>query len=95
MGAISIKFFSWNKSSNYKSHIVLFYAIAALMLSASIAEDAVTKIMMVNIIQEKTLEGTHLETSFLYKDSKKYNGQIIYKEVKSNVTTLYIIPNSL
>ncbi|MGN6349210.1 MAG: ATP-binding protein, partial [Candidatus Nitrosocosmicus sp.] len=95
MGAISIKFFSWYKASNYKSHIVLFYAIAALTLSASIAEDAFTKIMMVNIIQEKTLEGTHLETSFLYKDSKKYNGQIIYKEVKSDVTTLYIVPNSL
>jgi signal transduction histidine kinase len=95
MGAISIKFFSWYKASNYKSHIVLFYAIAALTLSASIAEDAVTKIMMVNIIQEKTLEGTHLENSFLYKDSKKYNGQIIYKEVKPDVTTLYIVPNSL
>jgi signal transduction histidine kinase len=95
MSIISIKFFSWYKASNYKSHIVLFYAIAALTLSASIAEDAITKLLMVNLIQEKTKVGTQPETSFLYKDSKKYDGQIIYKEVNSNITTLYIVPNSL
>ena len=95
MIAISIKFFSWYKASNHKTHIVLFYAIAALTLAISIAEDAGTKLLMVQIIQEKTNEGTPLETAFVYKSSEKYEGQIVYKEVKSDVTTLYVVPNSL
>ncbi|HYO06383.1 MAG TPA: hypothetical protein VER14_05325, partial [Phototrophicaceae bacterium] len=40
MGIISFKFFSWYKASNYKTPIVLFYAIAALTLAFSIGEDA-------------------------------------------------------
>src|SRR5215210_6910207 len=54
MGIISFKFFSWYKASNYKTPIVLFYAIAALTLALSIGEDAGTKLLMVNVIQEKT-----------------------------------------
>ncbi len=36
MGIILFKFFSWFKASNYKTSIVLFYAIAALTLDFSI-----------------------------------------------------------
>ena len=43
---------------------------------------------MVNVIQEKSPIGAHSESSFLYKSSQKYDGQIIYKEVKSDTTTL-------
>ena len=95
MIAISFKFFSWYKASKYKTHIVLFYAIGTLTLAISIAEDAGTKLLMVQIIQEKTIQGSPLETAFLYKSSEKYDGQIVYKEVKSDVTILYVVPNSL
>ena len=95
MLAISFKFFSWYKASNHKTHIVLFYAIGTLTLAISIAEDAGTKLLMVQIIQEKTIQGSPLETAFLYKSSEKYDGQIVYKEVKSDVTILYVVPNSL
>ena len=94
MGTISFKFFSWYKASNYKTPIVLFYAIAALTLAFSIGEDAGTKLLMVNVIQEKTPLGTPTESSFLYSESEEYNGQIVYKEVTSDITTLYIIPDS-
>jgi nitrogen-specific signal transduction histidine kinase len=94
MGVISFKFFSWYKASNYKTPIILFYAIAALTLAFSIGEDAGTKLLMVNVIQEKTPMGTTPDSSFLYSMSEKYKGQIIYKEVKSNISTLYIIPDS-
>ncbi len=94
MAVISFKFFSWYKASNYKTPIVLFYAIAALTLAISIGEDAGTKLLMVNVIQEKSPGGANTESSFIYKSSQKYDGQIIYKEVKSDTTTLYIIPNS-
>ena len=94
MGIISFKFFSWYKASNYKTPIVLFYAIAALTLAFSIGEDAGTKLLMVNVIQEKTPIGTPTDSSFLYSESEEYWGQIVYKEVKPDVTTLYVIPES-
>jgi signal transduction histidine kinase len=93
MLAISLKFFSWYKASNYKTPVVLFYAIAALTLAFSIGEDAGTKLLMVNVIQEKSPDGALTGSSFLYTSSEKYDGQLIFKEVKSDITTLYIIPN--
>ena len=94
MGAISFKFFSWYKVGNNKNFIVLFYGIAALTLALSIAEDAGTKLLMVNIVQEKSPLLNPTESSFLYKPSEKYNGQLIYREVKGHTITLSIIPNS-
>ncbi|MBA3750229.1 MAG: HAMP domain-containing histidine kinase [Nitrosopumilus sp.] len=94
MIAISFKFFSWYKDSNFKTPVVLFYAIAALTLGISIAEDAGTKLLMVYVVEEKTPVGAPNESSFLYKQSEKYDGQIVYREVKADTTTLYVIPNS-
>ena len=65
MLAISLKFFSWYKASNYKTPVVLFYAIAALTLAFSIGEDAGTKLLMVNVIQEKSPDGALTGSSFL------------------------------
>jgi hypothetical protein len=95
MCIISFRFFACYKLNKYKTPIVLFYAIAALTLAFSIAEDAVTKLVMVQVIQEKSPIGSVAESSFLYTKSERFNGQIIFKETKDNVTTLYIIPNSL
>ncbi len=95
MCVISFRFFAWYKLNKYKTPIVLFYAIAALTLALSIAEDAATKLMMVQVIQENSPIGSAPESSFLYTKSENYNGQIVFKETKDNVTTLYIIPNSL
>jgi hypothetical protein len=94
MGVISFKFFSWYKLSYSKNFSLLFYGIAALTLAISIAEDAGTKLLMVQVVQEKSVPGAATESSFLYKDSEKYKGQIIRKEVNSDTTTLLILPSS-
>ncbi len=49
---------------------------------------------MVNLIQEKTPIVTPTDSSFLYSESEECGGQIVYKEVKPDVTTLYVIPDS-
>ncbi|MGZ5510239.1 MAG: hypothetical protein ACXWFC_07155 [Nitrososphaeraceae archaeon] len=94
IGLIAFKFFSWFKLSNKKNLVILFYGIAALTLGSSILEDAGTKLLMVEVVQEKSPLGATVESSFLYKPSEKYDGEIIYKIVNSETTILYIIPNS-
>ena len=94
IGLIAFKFFSWFKLSNIKNLVILFYGIAALTLGSSILEDAGTKLLLVEVIQEMSPPGATVESSFLYKPSEKYNGEIVYKIVNSDTTTLYIIPNS-
>ena len=94
IGLIGFKFFSWFKLSNKKNLVILFYGIAAFALGLSILEDAGTKLLLVDLVQEKTPPGTTVESSFLYKPSEKYGGEIIYKIVNLDTTTFYIIPNS-
>ncbi len=94
LGLITYKLFSWYRLSRYKNLVILFYGIAAFTLASSILEDAGTKLLMVQIIEEKTLPGVTIESSFLYKPSEKYDGEIIYRIVNPDTTILYIIPNS-
>jgi hypothetical protein len=94
MGIISFKFFSWYKSSEYKNFTVLFYAIAALTLGASIAEDVGTKLLMVQEVNENTSPGEVIQSTFQYKYSEKYDAQVVRKEVNPETTSLLIIPFS-
>jgi hypothetical protein len=94
MGVIAFKFFTWYKLSNSKNFTILFYGIAAFTLALSIAEDAGTKLLMVNTVQEKSPVGSTTKSSFLYKASQKYNAEIEYKVTNPHTTTLYILPNS-
>jgi hypothetical protein len=94
IGLIGFKFFSWFKLNNKKNLVILFYGIAAFALGSSILEDAGTKLLLVDVVQEKSPPGATAESSFLYKPSEKYDGEIIYKIVNSDTTTLYIIPKS-
>jgi signal transduction histidine kinase len=97
MGLIAFKFLSWYRQTHNKSIIVLFYGIAAIMLAASILEDAGTKLLMVQVVQEKLPSGptATAETSFSYKPSEKYKAEIIRKEVNQDTVTFLIIPNSI
>jgi hypothetical protein len=94
MGIISFKFFSWYKSSEYKNFTILFYGIAALTLGASIAEDVGTKLLMVQEVREDTPPGEVTQSTFQYKDSEKYDAQVVRKEVNPDTTSFLIIPNS-
>lgn len=64
MGIISFKFFAWYKLSNSKNFTILFYGIAAFTLALSIAEDASTKLLMVNMVQEESPAGSTTKSSF-------------------------------
>ena len=95
MGVISFKFFSWYKLSNNKNLTILFYGVAAATLAMSIAQEAGSKLLMIQVIQEESPLGAITRSSFLYKASQKYHGEIEYKVVNPHTTTtLYILPNS-
>ncbi len=94
MGVIAFKFFTWYKLSYSRNFTILFYGFAALTLALSIAEDASTKLLMVEVVYEHTPEGVPTVSSFLYESSEKYNGEIIRKEVNHDTTTLLILPES-
>jgi hypothetical protein len=94
MGIIAIKFFSWYTLSNKKNLTVLLYGIAALTLALSIAEDAGTKLLMLQVVVEESPPGAIAKSSFVYKASEKYNGEVEYKLVNEHTTTLFILPNS-
>lgn len=91
---LTYKFFSWYKASKYKNSIVLFYALATLTLAGSIFEDAATKLFMIDIV---TVKGDHsdnpLGSSFQYKGSEQFNGQIVFLDTKSTSTSYFVIPN--
>jgi hypothetical protein len=90
LGIISFKFFSWYKLSNTKNLTILPYGLAALMLAISIPEDAATKLLMIQVIEEKSPPGAVTQSTFVYKPSKKYNADIEYKIVNPVTTTLYL-----
>ena len=94
MGVIAFKFFTWYKLSYSKNFTILLYGFATLTLALSIAEDASTKLLMVQVVYEQTPEGVPTESSFLYESSEKYNGEIIRKEVNGDTTTILILPDS-
>jgi hypothetical protein len=94
LGVISFKFFSWYKLSNNKNLTVLLYGLAAVTLAISIAEDVGTKLLMIQVIQEKSPPGAVTQSIFVYKPSKKYNADIEYKVINPHITTLYLLPNS-
>ena len=65
-----------------------------MLLAVSIAQEAFSKLLLIEIVPKKYL---HLE-QFLkmssYTKTDKYNGEIGYKIVKPDTTTLYILPDS-
>jgi hypothetical protein len=94
MGVTSFKFFSWYRLSNYKNFTILCYGVAAILLATSIAQEGVSKLFLIQVIQEPSPPGATTQSTFLYESSDKYNGEIEYKVVGPHTTTLYILPNS-
>jgi hypothetical protein len=93
MASISLKFFAWYKLSS-GNHIILLYALATSTISIAIAVDAGAKLLMVQVVEEKSPNGVVPQASFLYKPDKKYDGQIQYKVINPDTTILYIVPSS-
>ena len=94
IGIISFKFFSWY-SRGKRNVMVLFFGIATATFGFSILEDAYTKLILVQVVEEKSPPGAIPQSSFLYITDKKYHAEIQYKVVNSHTTTLWILPSSL
>jgi hypothetical protein len=91
MGILSFKFFSWYRLNN-RNFLVLFYGLAAAALAISISGDAFDKLLLAQIVQEKSPSGAIPQSSFIYKTFEKYHGEIEYKVVNPHITTLYVVP---
>jgi hypothetical protein len=95
LGVISFKFFSWYKLNN-KNFMVLFYGLAAATLAMSITVDAGDKILLQQVVEEKSpATGIIPQSSFIYKTTEKYHGQVQYKVVNPQTTTQYVVPDSM
>jgi hypothetical protein len=91
MGILSFKYLSWYRLS-YRNLMVLLYGIAAITTAISIAEDAGVKILLINVVEEKSPAGALPQTDFVYERDEKYRGEIQYKVVNRDVTTLLVVP---
>lgn len=61
----------------------------------SIAGDAFDKLLLAQVVQEKSPAGAISQSSFIYETFEKYHAEIEYKVVNPQVTTLYVVPSSL
>jgi hypothetical protein len=82
-------------SRGKRNVMVLFFGIATATFGFSILEDAYTKLILVQVVEEKSPPGAIPQSSFLYITDKKYHAEIQYKVVNSHTTTLWILPSSL
>ncbi|MFL6329301.1 MAG: ATP-binding protein [Nitrososphaeraceae archaeon] len=94
MGILALKFFSWYISKK-RNFVLLLYGLAAAALAISIAGDAFDKLLLVQVVQEKSPAGAIPQSSFIYETFEKYHGEIEYKVVNPQITTLYVVPSSL
>src|SRR5919199_1662486 len=94
MGLMSFKFFSWYSSSK-RNFMLLFYGLAAASLAISIGGDAFDKLLLIDVVQEKSPSGAIPQASFIYKTFEKYHGEIQYKIVNPLTTTLFVVPTQL
>jgi hypothetical protein len=94
LGVISFKFFSWFRTSN-RNVMVLLYGLAAASLAMSITIDAADKILLQQVVEEKSPKGAVPESSWIYKSFDKYQGQVQYKVVNPETTTQYVVPDSM
>lgn len=75
--------------------MVLLYGLAAASLAMSITLDAADKILLQQIVEEKSPRGAFPESSWIYKSFDKYQGQVQYKVVNPETTTQYVVPDSM
>jgi hypothetical protein len=108
MGFIALKFFVWFGSSN-RNVTILIYGLASASIATAMIFDGSAKLLLVQVIEEKSLpssEGNqNLQLSgesnatsydvFIYKKDSKYQGEIQYKVVKPQSTTVYVVPGSI
>ena len=92
MGFLALIFFGRYKS-NKRNFILLLYGLAAAALTISIAGDAIDKIGLIQVVEEKSPTGATPQSSYIYETFAKYHGEIEYKVVNPHTTRLYVVPS--
>src|SRR5919106_188043 len=91
LGYFSYRFLAWYKTSN-RNLILLFYGLAAAALSMSIAGDAIDKFLVAGlIVEEQSQPGTVADSSFMYENVDKYDGEVQYRVTNPEGSTLYVV----
>jgi hypothetical protein len=91
--AIGFKFFSWYKT-NYKNYLMLLFGLLAVGMIISLVGDNINELLLTKTISEKSPQGSVSKAYFLYKENKKYGGEIQYKIVNPEKTTVLVRPTS-
>jgi hypothetical protein len=108
MGFIALKFFQWFGSSN-RNVAILIYGLASASIAIAMIFDGSAKLLLVQVIEEKSLPSSEGKLNqqqsgelnvtsydvFIYKYVDKYQGELQYKVVKPQITTLYVVPASI
>jgi hypothetical protein len=94
---IGFKFFSWYKISRDKDthRLLLICGLAAASLAAAMAFDAGSKMLLVRVVEEESPPNSISQDMFIYKNDEKYQGDVQYKVINPDTTTVYIVPSSL
>jgi hypothetical protein len=96
---IGFKFFSWYKVSRGRDRdthrLLLVCGLAAASLAAAMAFDAGSKMLLVRVVEEESPPGSIPQDMFIYKSDEKYQGDVQYKVVKPDTTTVYVVPSSI
>jgi signal transduction histidine kinase len=91
LGFFSYRFLSWYRTSN-RNLILLFYGLATAALSMSIAGDAIDKFMVAElIVEDQSQLGTVPDSSFVYENVEKYDGEVQYRVTNPEGSTLYVV----
>jgi hypothetical protein len=91
--AIGFKFFSWYKT-NYKNYLMLLFGLLAVGMIISLVGDNINELLLTKTISEKSPQGSVSKAYFLYKENKKYGGEIQYQIVNPEKTTVLVRPTS-
>ncbi len=98
MITIGFKFFSWykvNRDRDRNTHLLLLICgLTAASLAAAMAFDAGSKMLLVRVVEEESPPGAIPQEMFIYKSDERYQGDVQYKVVKPDTTTVYIVPSS-
>ena len=86
----STKFLQWYRSHT-RNRVLLFYSLAALSLSVTIATDYGAKQAFLVIIEEPTDPGAVPAETYPIRDTEQ--GRVIKKDIGPEITTTYLVPS--
>jgi MFS family permease len=91
LASISFKFFSWYKLTSKKNFMILFFGLAAVFLAISISGDGINKLLILQVVNEKSPPEAVPQSYFVYKNIEKYHGRVQYVVVNPDITTTYVV----